>query len=172
MVWRLVSRKLGARGFSRILRGQLQSAKTDPNGLGLGAFRAALVERGGESLKTLLDQQLDQVTDMDLMVGLPQARESEWVSALRNVGSTEASVTIAAITERGERITVEGVVPGRNFADVVFRNPSRIVRVEIDPEKALSSIGFQQRHCAKGQGHCRSSCRRNIATWCSGFRQS
>ncbi|HEX6730592.1 MAG TPA: tetratricopeptide repeat protein [Pyrinomonadaceae bacterium] len=142
MVWRLVSRKVGQEVFLGMLRGQLQSAKTDPNGLGLAAFRAALVERGGESLKTLLEQQLDQVTDMDLMVGLPQARGSEWVSALRNLGSTDAAVTVAAITERGERVTVEGVVPGRNFADVVFRTPARIVRVEIDPEKLYPQLDF------------------------------
>jgi len=142
MVWRLINRKLGPEVFLGVIRGWLQAAKTDSNGLNLIAFRAALVERGGESLKTLLDQQLDQVTDMDLMVGLPQARGAEWVSALRNLGSTEAAVSVVATTERGERVTVEGVVPARNFADVVFRAPARIVRVEIDPEKLYPQLDF------------------------------
>jgi hypothetical protein len=142
MIWRLVNRRLGQDVFLGVLRGLLQSAKTDPNGLSLATFRAALVERGGESLKTLLDQQLDQITDMDLMVGLPQARGAEWVSALRNIGSTDASVTVVAITERGERVTVEGLVPARNFADVIFRTPARIVRVEVDPEKLYPQLDF------------------------------
>lgn len=142
MVWRLISRKLGPEVFLGIVRGLLQPDKTDPNGLTLVAFRMALVERGGEPLKVLLDQQLDQVTDMDLMVGVPQARGAEWVSALRNLGSTEASVSVVATTERGERVTVQGVVPARNFADVVFKSPVRIVRVEIDPEKLYPQLDF------------------------------
>ena len=135
MVWRLVSRKVGQEVFLNISRVAVSEKRSERTGSRLQG--AALVERGGEPLKTLLEQQLDQVTDMDLMVGSPQARGSEWVSALRNLGSTDAAVTVAAITERGERVTVEGVVPGRNFADVVFRTPARIVRVEIDPEKFI-----------------------------------
>jgi tetratricopeptide (TPR) repeat protein len=142
MVWRLISHKLGRDAFLGVVRGLLQSGKADPSGFNLAGFRAALGERGGESLRTLLDQQLDQVTDMDLMIGLPQARGAEWVSALRNLGSTEASVTILATTEKGERVTVQGVVPARNFADVVFRTPVRIVRVEIDPEKLYPQLDF------------------------------
>lgn len=140
MVWRLVSRKLGAEVFLGVLRGALQAGLKD--GLTLATFRAALVERGGEQLKNLLDQQLDQISDMDLMVGLPQARGAEWVSALRNLGSTDATVSVVATTERGERVTVEGMVPARNFADVVFRTTSRVVRVEVDPEKLYPQMDF------------------------------
>jgi hypothetical protein len=38
-----------------------------------------------------LDQQLDQVIDTDLMVGLPQQRGADWVSALRNLGSIDVT---------------------------------------------------------------------------------
>jgi len=142
MAWRLIDRKLGHDAFIGVLRGLLQTGKTDPSGLNLAALRNALVEKGGESLRTLLEQQLDQVTDMDLMVGVPQARGGDWVSALRNIGSGDAAVSVVATTDRGERLTVDTVVPARNFGEAVFKTSARIVRVEIDPDKLYPQLDF------------------------------
>lgn len=142
MVWRLLDRKMGHDAFIGVLRSVLDTAKTDRAGLVLASFRAALVSRGGESLKTLLEQQLDQVPDMDLMVGLPQARGADWVAALRNLGSTEVSVPVAATTDRGERLSVDAVVPARNFGEAVFKTTGRVVRVEIDPDKLYAQLDY------------------------------
>ena len=101
MVWRLVDRRLGHDNFINALRGLLQSGRTDPNGVNLAALRSVLVERGGAGLKLLVDQQLDQVIDTDLLVGVPQQRNGEWVSALRNLGSFDVSVPVVATTDRG-----------------------------------------------------------------------
>jgi len=101
MFWRLVDRRLGREALMGVLRAALQAGKSDPNGFNLPAVREALVARGGDSLKALLDQQLDQVPDTDLMIGLPVQRGADWVSALRNLGSIDVTVTVAATTEQG-----------------------------------------------------------------------
>ena len=142
MVWRLADRRIGRENFIATIREQLQAGKDNVNGISLAALRIALAQKGGEKLKTLLDQQIDQVIDMDLMIGLPQQRGGEWVSALRNLGSTEAVVTVAATTDRGEQLSVEATIPARNFADAVFKTTSKLVRVEIDPEKLYPQLDY------------------------------
>ncbi len=142
MVWRLADRRIGRETFMATVREQLQAGKDNLNGLSLAAMRVALAQRGGEKLKTLLDQQIDQVIDMDLMIGLPQPRGSEWVSALRNLGSTDALVTVTATTDRGEQLSVEATIPARNFADAMFKTTSKLVRAEIDPEKLYPQLDY------------------------------
>lgn len=142
MVWRLADRHLGRDAFINTLRGLLLAEKDNINGISLAALRVALVERGGDKMKTLLDQQIDQVTDMDLLIGLPQQRGGEWVSALRNLGSTDAIVTVLATTDRGERLTVEATIPARNFGAAVFKTTARLVAAEIDPEKLYPQLDY------------------------------
>ncbi|HJS24486.1 MAG TPA: tetratricopeptide repeat protein [Pyrinomonadaceae bacterium] len=139
MFWRLVERRLGREVFLGVLRTALQEGK---NGLTLPAVREALVARGGESLKALLDQQLDQVIDTDLLIGLPQQRGADWVSALRNLGSIDVTVPVVATTERGEQVRAEATVPAKNFGEVVFKTPSKIVRVEVDPDKLYPQLDY------------------------------
>jgi tetratricopeptide (TPR) repeat protein len=142
MVWRLVARRLGQDNFMSTLRGLLQTAKNNPNGVSLAALRSALVDRGGDSLKLLVDQQLDQVIDTDLLIGVPQQRNGEWVSALRNLGSIDVSVPVVATTDRGEQVVAEAIVPARNFGEAVFKTAARIVRVELDPEKLYPQVDY------------------------------
>jgi hypothetical protein len=142
MFWRLVDRRLGHENLMTVLRAALATGKSDPNGFNLSAVREALVARGGDSMKALLDQQLDQVIDTDLMIGLPQQRGADWVSALRNVGSIDVTVTVVATTDRGELITTEATVPAKNFGEAVFKTPSKIVRVEVDPDKFYPQLDY------------------------------
>lgn len=142
MFWRLVDRKLGRDVFTGVLKAAVQSGTGDKNGLTLAALREALAARGGESLKSMMDQQLDQVIDTDLMVGVPQQRGADWVSALRNIGSIDVTVTVAATTDRGEVVTAEATVPAKNFGEAVFKTPAKIVRVEVDPEKYYPQLDY------------------------------
>jgi tetratricopeptide (TPR) repeat protein len=142
MFWRLVDRRLGRDALMGVLRAALQAGKSDPNGFNLPAVRAALVERGGDSMKALLDQQLDQVIDTDLMVGLPVQRGADWVSALRNLGSIDVTVTVAATTEQGQEVRAEATVPAKNFGEAVFKTPAKIVRVEVDPDKLYPQLDY------------------------------
>jgi hypothetical protein len=142
VAWRLIDQRFGRDAFIDILRSQLASSKSDVKGLTLGALRAALVGRGGETLKTVMDQQFDQVIDTDLLVGLPQQRGSDWVSALRNLGSIDVTVSVVGITDRGERLITEVTIPSKNFADAVFKATSKLVRVEVDPDKIYPQLDF------------------------------
>jgi len=142
MLWRIVDRRLGHEALITVIRTALQSGKNDPNGLNLPALREALVARGGESLKALLDQQLDQVIDTDLMVGLPQQRGADWVSALRNFGSIDVTVTVVATTDTGQEVRAEATVPAKNFGEAVFKTPAKVVRVEVDPEKLYPQLDY------------------------------
>jgi len=105
-------------------------------------LRAAILARGGDTIKPLLDQQLDQVIDTDLLVGLPQARGAEWVSALRNLGSIDVTVKVAATTESGQTILTDVTIPSKNFGEAVFKTSGRIVRVEVDPEKLYPQTDY------------------------------
>jgi len=142
MFWRLVDRRLGSDVLMTVIRTALQSGKTDPNGLNLPSLREALVARGGESLKALLDQQLDQVIDTDLMIGLPQQRGADWVSALRNLGSIDVTVPVVATTDTGQQVRAEATVPAKNFGEAVFKTTGRVVRVEVDPDKLYPQLDY------------------------------
>jgi len=137
MVWRLVERRLGRDAFMTTLR-SLQS----PGGLSLPALRTRLNEQGGSALKALLDQEWDQPTDMNLMVGLPQQRAGAWVAALRNIGTVDAVVSVTATTDRGEQLRIETTVPAQNFGEAVFKTAAKVVRVEIDPDKLYPQLDY------------------------------
>lgn len=140
MFWRLIDKRIGRDALMSVLRAALESGKKD--GLTLAAVREALGARGGDTLKALMGQQLDQVVDTDLMVGLPQQRGADWVSALRNIGSTDVTVTVAATTDKGERLLGEATIPAKNFGEAVFKTTSRIVRVEVDPDKLYPQLDY------------------------------
>jgi Tetratricopeptide repeat len=142
MFWRLVDRKLGHDAFVGVLKAAVQSGIADKSGLTLAALRDALGARGGEGLKSLMDQQLDQVIDTDLMIGLPVQRGADWVSQLRNIGSIDVTVTVAATTDRGEVVTAEATVPAKNFGEAVFKTQAKVVRVEVDPEKFYPQMDY------------------------------
>jgi tetratricopeptide (TPR) repeat protein len=135
MVWRLVDHVVGRDTFVATWRALMLGAKSDAEGLSLSRARATFVERGGASLKTLLDQQLDESTDMDLMAGLAHLEGGQWIAALRNLGSTEVTVNVVATTDTGQQVNAQGTIPAHDFGQVSFKSGSRIVRVEVDPEK-------------------------------------
>jgi len=139
MVWRLIERRLGRDLFLTTLRSSLQGTGGTVT---LAGLRTRLAEQGGATLKAILDQELDQVTDMNLMIGLPQQRGGDWVVALRNVGSFDATVNVTAVTDRGEQLKVEATVPALNFGEAVFKTPAKITRLEIDPDKLYPQLDY------------------------------
>ncbi|HKY43427.1 MAG TPA: tetratricopeptide repeat protein [Pyrinomonadaceae bacterium] len=139
MFWRLIERRLGRDVLMGVLRAAVEAGK---NGLTLSSVREALVARGGDSLKAVLDQQLDQLIDTDLMVGLPHQRGADWVSALRNVGSIDVTVSVAGITDRGEQVLAEATIPAKGFSEAVFKTTGKIVRVEVDPDKLYPQLDY------------------------------
>lgn len=142
MVWRLVDHTVGRDEFVAVWRGLLAAAKAEPEGLSLARARGAFAERGGASMKGLLDLQLDNSTDMDLMAGLPHLDAGQWTAALRNLGSSEVTVNVLATTDTGQQISAVGTIPAHDFGQVSFKNAAKIVRVEVDPEKLYPQTDY------------------------------
>lgn len=138
MVWRLVEQRMGRDVFLSTLRTLLQPGKE----ISLAALRNALVDRGGERVRTLLAQQFDEVTDLDLMIGVPQQRGGEWVANLRNFGSSEAITRVRATTATGEQLSVDVTIPARDFGNAVFKTTSKITSLEVDPEKLYPQLDY------------------------------
>jgi tetratricopeptide (TPR) repeat protein len=142
MVWRLVDHTLGRDAFVATVRGLLLNSKSDPEGFSLLRMRTALIERGGNSMKSLLEQQLDQSTDLDLMAGLPHLEGGQWTAALRNLGSTEVTVNVAGTTDNGQQVTAQATIAPHDFGQVAFKSGPKIVRVEVDPEKLYPQVDY------------------------------
>lgn len=138
LAWRIVASAVGRDAFASVLRGQLSGSKA----LSLATLRARLGEVGGDRASLLMRWLFDLQTDTDLMVGLPTQRAGAWVSNLRNTGSFDVDVTVQALTETGERLTATAHVPAKDFGEAQFRTASKIVRVEVDPEKLYPQVNY------------------------------
>jgi tetratricopeptide (TPR) repeat protein len=137
MLWRLVERAVTRDAFLGVVRTQLQAGD-----LTLASLRAALNQLGGAQVKALLDAQLDQPTQTDLQVGLPQQRGGEWVAALRNTGPQPLTVTVAATTDTGQQLTTEVALPAQDFGEARIKTPAKLVRVEVDPDKLYPQTDY------------------------------
>jgi tetratricopeptide (TPR) repeat protein len=142
MIWRLVDRVIGRDALVAALRGLLLTGQNDQDGLNLARARGVFAERS-PALKALLDAELDHPTDMDLLAGLPHQENGQWVSALRNLGSNEVTVTVAATTDSGQVLTVLATIPAHDFGQAVFKTAARVLRVEVDPEKLYPQLDYE-----------------------------
>jgi len=132
MVWRLLSKKIGQEEFLNVLRASMKDGN-----LNLSELRSAF-----SSQKAFLDYALGQVTDTNLMIGLPQANGAETKIALRNNGSIDVAVDILATTANGEKLTAQAAIPAKSFGEVNFKTANKIVRVEIDNDKFYPQLDY------------------------------
>ncbi|MEZ5429419.1 MAG: hypothetical protein R2747_24460 [Pyrinomonadaceae bacterium] len=124
MIWRLLAKKVGQEDLFAVVREQIKDGATD-----LAGMREAL-----NSQKALLDYEIDEVLDMNLMVGLPQTTGGATKSALRNTGGIDVTVDVVATTSTGERMKKEVTIPAKGFGEVSFETPGKIIKTEIDAE--------------------------------------
>jgi tetratricopeptide (TPR) repeat protein len=143
MIWRLVDHVIGRDAFVAALRGLLLSGRSDQDGFNLARARVVFVERGGPAVKALLDAELDHPTELDLLAGLPHQENGQWVSALRNLGSNEVTVSVVATNDSGQQLTVLATIPAHDFGQAVFKTSARVVRVEVDPEKLYPQLDYE-----------------------------
>lgn len=124
MVWRILAKRVGDQAFFDIIKGNM----ADGN-LNMAELRAAF-----STNKEYLDYAIDQITDMNLMIGLPRIEGGETKVALRNAGTMEATVTVVATTANGEKLTAQSTIrPG--FGEVSLKTTNKIVRAEIDTDR-------------------------------------
>lgn len=131
-VWRLLARRVGQSDFANLVK----SASQD------GALSVAELRQAMSSQKALVDLLFDQVTETNLLAGLPRVEGSEVRVALRNTGSTDVSVDVTGITASGQRLSAPVTIAGASFGEAVFKTSEKIVRVEIDPEKLYPQTDY------------------------------
>ncbi len=132
MVWRLLARKVGDKEFFDTIKTNSRSGTIQ-----LMDLRAAF-----SAHKPFLDQMFDQVTDGNLLAGLPQTTGGETKIALRNTGAIDVTVDVVAFTENGEKLSAPATIRAASFGEVIFRSPSKITRVEIDPDKLYPQTDY------------------------------
>jgi hypothetical protein len=150
LVWRILSNTVGREAFLGALRGQLAPSGSQP--LTLAGVRARLAQAGGDRVSVLMSSLFDLPTDTDLFVGLPVEQGGAWVSNLRNTGSFDVEVVVQALTDRGERLTTTARIPAKDFGQAQFKTASKIVRVEVDPEKLYPQTNFANDVVPQGPG--------------------
>lgn len=132
MAWRIIAKRVGPTEFSKLLQANAQDGS-----LNVLELRAAF-----STHKELVDYLFDQITDMNLIVGLPQPGAGETRVNLRNTGGTDVTVDVVAITSSGEKIAVPTTVKARSYGETGFRSAAKIDRVEIDPDKLYPQIDY------------------------------
>lgn len=132
MVWRIIARRIGQSDFSSVLKANMQDGS-----LTLNELRDAL-----STQKDLLDYFFNEVTDMDLLAGLPQTDGADTKVALRNTGGVDATVTVTAFGAAGQVLEAPTTIRARSFGEVVFKAPFKVVRAEVDTEKLYPQMDY------------------------------
>lgn len=132
MIWRLMSKRVGQEQLFSGIRAQMQD----------GNFSMAEFRTANSPHKEFLDYLLDQVTDADLMAGLPSQAGGDWKVALRNTGPLDLTVDIEALLANGERMSAPTTIRARNYGEIVFKTPQKVLRVEVDPEKLFPQTDY------------------------------
>lgn len=132
MVWRLLAKRAGDAAFFSALR-----SATEDGTVSLAEIRGAFPMQ-----KEFLDYGFDQVTDTNLQAGLPLLAGGEWKAALRNTGSIDATVVVAATLASGERMSAQSTVRAKSFGEVSFKTSAKVIRLEIDSENLYPQTDY------------------------------
>lgn len=125
MIWRVLVKRVGQPEVFNVIR----------EGLKDGSLELSEIRAGFAGQKDFLDAELDQITEMDLLVGLPRTEGVETKIALRNTGAFDVTVNIGASTASGKNLTAQSTIPAKSFGEVIFKTNEKIVRAEIDTDK-------------------------------------
>ncbi len=132
MVWRILARKLGSDEFYKAVRASIQD----------GTVSLAEIRSRFPAEKDLLEHLFDQVTETNLLAGLPQPVGGETRVALRNTGPIDVTVNVTVLTANGERLSAPTTIRAKSFGEIAFRATNKINRAEIDPEKFYPQIDY------------------------------
>lgn len=132
MVWRILIRRVGPDEFFKGIRAAAQDGTVS-----LAEIRAQF---SGE--KELMDHLFDQVTETNLLAGLPQVVGADTRVALRNTSPIDVTVNVAATLANGERMSAPTTIRAKSFGEITFRTPNKVVRAEIDPDKLYPQTDY------------------------------
>lgn len=140
MIWRLLERKAGSEKFADAIKSVVKTGQLD-----LSTIRTVFSDQ-----KALLDYAFDQITDMDLLVGLPQNTGSETRVALRNTGSVDAQVDVVGVNDAGQRFPAKAVIPRQDFGAVTFPAANKITTAIVDSEKLYPQLDYSNDSAPRG----------------------
>jgi tetratricopeptide (TPR) repeat protein len=132
MIWRILAKNPGKEQFFNTLRTIMKDGNLE-----LSELRSEFAAQ-----KAFLDYAFEQITDMNLLVGLPQASAGETKVALRNTGSIDAVVNVTATTANGENLTAQATIPAKGFGEARFKTNNKIVIVEVDKDKLYPQTDY------------------------------
>ena len=132
MVWRILAKRVGQAEFAGTIKSNMQDGN-----LNVAELRAAF-----SAQKELIDYFFDQVTDMNLLAGVPQVYGAETKVALRNTGAADATVDVVATTVAGEKIAASTTIRAASFGEILFKSANKIIRVEVDADKLYPQIEY------------------------------
>ena len=125
MIWRLMAKKTGEPEMFGAVRAAMQD----------GTFTLAEFRSANSANKEFFDYMLDQITETNLLVGLPQVAGGESKVALRNAGGVDVTVNVTAVLANGERMSAPTTIRAKDYGEVIFKTANKINRVEVDPDK-------------------------------------
>ena len=108
MIWRLMAKKVGQDDMFAAIR----SAMAD------GSFTMSEFREANLPNKEFLDYMLEQVTEMNLLVGLPQVSGGESKISLRNSGGVDVTVNVTAVLANGERMSLPATIKAKSYGEV------------------------------------------------------
>lgn len=131
MIWNYLSNTFGEDFFKLI---QLQAED--------GVLELSEIRSVFSSEKEYLDYVLEKVTEMNLMIGLPQQTGSQVKAALRNLSDIDVSVDVVATSSNGEKLVNKVIIKAKSFGEAVFNTSDKIVRVEVDADKIYPQTDY------------------------------
>ncbi|CAN5325215.1 hypothetical protein BH10ACI2_BH10ACI2_24050 [soil metagenome] len=132
MVWRILAKRVGAAEFAKTIQANMQD----------GSLTVAELRTAFSSQKDIVDYLFDQITDMNLIIGLPVMNGADATMTLRNAGAIDVTVDITATTASGQRVTAPTSIKAASFGEVTFKGIGPVTRVEIDSDKVYPQIDY------------------------------
>lgn len=132
MAWRLIAKRIGKTEFSRIIADNAKDGSLD-----MSELRAAL-----STSSELTDYLFDQITAMNLLIGLPQTAGGDVRFAVRNTGAIDATVNVRVSLVGGQMMEAPTTVKASSFGEVIFKTTAKVERVEIDTDKFYPQIDY------------------------------
>lgn len=132
MFWRLLERKAGREETYKVIRAAVES----------GRMSMPEIRRSFPTQKLFVDSMLDELTDLNLLAGIPQVSAGEARVALRNTGGFDVTVNVEATLDNGEKLSAPSTIRAKSFGEIIFRTQRRVIKVEIDPEKLYPQIDY------------------------------
>ena len=145
LVFRLLAETIGRDKFIAALRSVFTGDKTKIVNLDSlrQAIRAAAGENAAQADK-LFQQWIDTIIEPDIVIGVAQPTENANVQRvnIRNLGTGDVTVKIAAVTASNKLLVASVLVPSENITSFDLQTSEKITSIEADPDKLIPQSNY------------------------------